>query len=43
MDVLLQDRDEFLADVRERLLQAQAYSKKHYDAHHRALEFAVGD
>jgi hypothetical protein len=43
VDVLLQDRDEFLADVRERLLQAQVYSKKHYDARHRALEFAVGD
>jgi hypothetical protein len=43
VDVLLQDRDEFIADVRERLLQAQAYAKKYYDAHHRPLEFAVGD
>jgi len=37
VDTLLQDRDVFLADVRDRLLQAQNYAKKHYDAHHRAL------
>ena len=43
VDVLLRDRDTFLADVRERLLQAQAYAKRHYDAHHRLLEFAVDD
>jgi hypothetical protein len=43
VDTLLQDRDVFLADVRDRLLQAQNYAKKHYDAHHRALEFNVGD
>lgn len=43
VDVLLQDRDEFLADVRERLLQAQAYAKKYYDANHRSVQFAVGD
>lgn len=43
VDVLLQDWDAFLADVRQRLLQAQAYAMKHYDAHHRTLEFAMGD
>jgi transposase InsO family protein len=43
MDTLLQDRDAFLADVRDRLLQAQAYAKRHYDTGHRPLEFAVED
>ena len=43
VDGLLQDRDAFLADVRERLLQAQNYAKRYYDAHHRALAFDVGD
>lgn len=43
VDTLLQDRDSFLADVRDRLLQAQAYAKRYYDAHHWALEFSVGD
>ena len=31
------------ADVRDRLLQAQQYAKRHYDITHRALEFAVHD
>ena len=39
----MQDRDLFLNDVRDRLQQAQKYAKKHYDANHRLLEFAVGD
>jgi hypothetical protein len=43
VDNMLRDRDAFLQDVHERLLQAQAYAKCHYDGHHRALEFAVGD
>jgi len=43
VDTLLRDRDSFLQDVRERLLQAQEYAKRHYDGHHRAVEFAVGD
>ena len=43
VDVLLRDRDAFLAEVRERLLQAQQLSKKYYDASHRDVEFAVGD
>lgn len=40
---MLQERNAFLADVRDRLLQAQTYAKHQYDKHHRALEFAVGD
>jgi len=37
------DRDEFLADVRYRLEQAQAVQKAHYDKAHRAVSYAVGD
>ena len=43
VDTLLQERDIFLADVCERLLQAQEYARQDYDAHHRAVEFQVGD
>jgi hypothetical protein len=43
VDTLFADRDEFLAEVRSRLLQAQEYARRHYDAKHRPLEFAVGD
>lgn len=43
VDTLLKDREVFLAEVHDRLLQAQAYAKKHYDAHHRPLEFAIND
>jgi hypothetical protein len=43
VDALLRDRDMFLADVRDRLLQAQAYAKKYYDEHHRLLEFDIHD
>jgi len=43
VDALLTSRDEFLEEVRGRLLQAQQYARRFYDAHHRALEFAVGD
>ena len=43
MDTLLQDREAFLADVRERLQQAQNYAKRYYDSHHRDLTFDVGD
>ena len=42
-DALLCDRDGFLAEVCERLHQAQQYAKCHYDDHHSELEFAVGD
>jgi hypothetical protein len=37
------DRDEFLADVRYRLEQAQATHKKYYDKGHRAVSYEVGD
>jgi hypothetical protein len=43
VDALLADRDAFLDEVRARLLQAQEYARKHYDVHHHAMEFAVGD
>jgi hypothetical protein len=43
MDTLLQNRDDILTEVRQRLLQAQELSKKHYDTDHHPLEFAVGD
>jgi len=43
VDTLLLDRDAFLNDVRGRLQQAQEYARHHYDAHHRDLEFQVGD
>ena len=42
-DALLRYRDEVLAEVRQRLLQAQQLSKKYYDASHYDLEFAVGE
>ena len=37
------DRDEFLADVRHRLEQAQQVQKHHYDRTHRDVSYAVGD
>ena len=40
---MLANRDEFLDEVRARLLQAQEHARRFYDAKHRALEFAVGD
>jgi hypothetical protein len=39
---LLYERDEFLAEVRDRLEQAQQYHKLHYDRKHREVEFTVG-
>ena len=39
---MLRDRDAFLEEVRKRLLQAQQYAKRHYDEHHREVEFDVG-
>ncbi|KAG8069341.1 hypothetical protein GUJ93_ZPchr0005g15817 [Zizania palustris] len=39
----LQERDEFLVDIRERLVQAQEDYKKYYDEQHRDVEFAVED
>jgi hypothetical protein len=43
VDNMLMDRNAFLADVHDRLLQAQHYAKRSYDAHHRPLEFNIGD
>jgi hypothetical protein len=42
MDEMLAAREEFLTEVRTRLLQAQDYARKHYNAHHRDLEFKQG-
>jgi transposase InsO family protein len=42
VDTMLRDRDAFLEEVRERLLQAQQFAKRHYDEHHRQVEFDVG-
>jgi transposase InsO family protein len=43
VDTLLAECDTFLQEVRTRLTQAQDYARRHYDAHHRDLEFQVGD
>ena len=42
-DDMLRSRDEMLAEVRQRLLQAQQLAKKYYDAGHREVQFQVGD
>ena len=39
----MEEREEFLAEVRHRLEQAQAVQKLHYDRHHRQVAYAVGD
>jgi hypothetical protein len=39
----LQDRDEFLQEIRERLEQAQAHHRYQYDRNHWELEFEVGE
>jgi len=41
-DAILRSRDEMLAEVRQRLLQAQQLSKRYYDANHRDVEFELG-
>jgi hypothetical protein len=33
------ERDEFLVEIRERLVQAQQHYKAYYDRGHRELEF----
>ncbi|WVZ96604.1 hypothetical protein U9M48_042220 [Paspalum notatum var. saurae] len=43
VDDLLRDRDAFLTEVRDRLLQAQAYARRQYDGRHRDFELSVGD
>jgi hypothetical protein len=37
------EREEFLAEVHDRLEQAQAVQKRHYDKSHRPVTYAVGD
>jgi len=39
----LEARDEFLADIRARLEQAQLVQKHHYDKNHRQVLYKVGD
>jgi hypothetical protein len=43
VDVKLRDRDEFLTEIRDRLLLAQEVMRARHDQKHRDLEFAVGD
>jgi hypothetical protein len=43
VDHQLHDRDIFLAEIKNRLLQAQALMKTSYDKNHCELEFAMGD
>jgi len=38
----LLERDEFIAEIRDRLEQAQQYAKVQYDKKHRELSFEVG-
>jgi hypothetical protein len=39
----MEEREEFLSDIRYRLEQAQAVQKLHYDKHHRHVTYQVGD
>ncbi|WVZ69639.1 hypothetical protein U9M48_018398 [Paspalum notatum var. saurae] len=39
----MEERTEFLEDIRIRLEQAQAVQKRHYDRVHRSVHFQVGD
>jgi hypothetical protein len=39
----MEEREEFLADVRHRLEQAQVVQKKYYDQGHRAVTYQVGE
>lgn len=43
VDIAIADRDSFLANIRECLLQAQEYAKRYYNAHHRDISFQIGD
>lgn len=43
VDRQLQDRDEFLGGIRERLLQAQDYMKQQHDKSRREVMYDVGD
>jgi hypothetical protein len=43
VDRQLRDHDTFLAEIKDRLLQAQALMKSTHDKLHRLQEFEVGD
>jgi len=43
VDRQLMDRDEFLVDIRDRLLHAQDLMRAQHDRHHREVEFQVRD
>ncbi|WVZ89350.1 hypothetical protein U9M48_035770 [Paspalum notatum var. saurae] len=43
VDKQLQQRDDFLLDIKDRLLQAQGLMKDHYDAAHRDVTFEAGE
>jgi len=43
VDQQLQDRDVFLAEIRERLLLVQDTMKEHQNKRRRPVEFVVGD
>jgi hypothetical protein len=43
VDRQLQERDEFLADIKERLIQTQVTMKQYQDKSHREVTFQVGD
>lgn len=43
VDRQIQDRDVFLTEIKERLLQDQDYMKQRRDKLHRAVHFEVGD
>jgi hypothetical protein len=42
VDGRLNERDEFLVEIRERLVQSQQHYKLFYDRHHRKVEFQPG-
>jgi hypothetical protein len=43
IDSQLQDRDEFLAEIKDRLVQAQVTMKSYQDKRRREVEFNIGD
>jgi hypothetical protein len=43
IDAQLQDSDEFLAEIKDRLVQAQVTMKSYQDKRHREVEFNIGD
>jgi hypothetical protein len=43
VDQQLQDRDVFLADIKQRLLQAQVTMKHAQDSGRRDVQYAIGD